>query len=171
MIKKRIKNSLNYKHTAVIKLIDAEFDRINPTDKIKKGFIGAEGIDENCFNESWYKYRVNYTAETYFTNNEKKDIIMDLDDFIVRLKKHNITPVLFSSPTYSEYNAFLDKEVLFENKRDIQQLCHKHNIEYFDYMKDNRFSKYDFNDPDHLNKNGAKKFSIFLNQDIASLTQ
>lgn len=171
MIKKRIKNCLKYKNTSIIDHIDAEYDRINPMDKIRRGFIGAEGIDENCFNETWYKYRAEYTAKNYFSLNEKEEVMADLNDFIIKLKSHEIVPILFSTPTYSEYNSFLDEKILQQNQRDIQQLCELQNIVYLNYMNDKQFSKNDFNDPDHLNKQGAMKFSELLNQDISALPE
>jgi hypothetical protein len=135
---------------------------VNIYDTLINGFIGFSGQDKTSFNEIRYKER----AEVFIENNvesERKIVIEDLKSFITYLKKNNIEPILFSSPTFSEYNNFLDSVVINKNKNDIKNICQEFKIQYWRYNEDIRFSENDFYNQDHLNKKGAAKFSAILN--------
>ncbi len=51
----------------------------------------------------------------------------------------------------------------------INELKLKHNIIYYDFQDDKRFSIKDYRNDDHLNVNGAKKYSIIINEIISKL--
>lgn len=82
------------------------------------------------------------------------------------MKSKNITPILFSSPTFQDYNSFLDQKQIQRNLQNIDLLCKKFELEYWRFNEDNQFLKEDFYNQDHLNKKGAKKFSVILNQKL-----
>ena len=63
---------------------------------------------------------------------------------------------------FKEYISFLDTAVMRKNNRVAEILCKKYNMEFWDYAIDHDFIKYEFFNPDHLNKKGAERFSKML---------
>ena len=49
---------------------------------------------------------------------------------------------------------------------NIQELCNEYGTKYYNYLNDPRFNPEDFVDHDHLNKNGAGKFSGVLEREV-----
>jgi hypothetical protein len=91
-----------------------------------------------------------------------------LNELISELKKRNIKVFLVTSPVCETYYKFVDPSMDRENHVIINGLCKKYDLRYFDYFRDDRFGKEDFFDNDHLNRNGAEKFSSILDKDIVS---
>jgi hypothetical protein len=162
LLKKRVLQHLQEESTT----INFDVERgINLNDTLTYGFIGFSGQAKNTFNENHYKLRAKgFMVSTI--NNEKNEIINDLKDFIIFLKNNKIEPILFSSPTFNDYNKFLDTTTINKNKTDINGICKEFNIQYWRYNEDLRFIKRDFYNADHLNKNGAKKFSSIINSKL-----
>lgn len=159
LIKKDIKSRIQLDKSVIH--FDVE-NGVNIKDHLYNGFIGFEGSDSLSFNDLRYKKRANSFKEDTIKS-ERLDVIEDLNSFIEFLKDKNIEPILFSSPTYWEYNEYLDKKQINRNLEDIHKICKKYKIQYWRYNEDIRFSKEDFYNQDHLNKNGAAKFSAILN--------
>ncbi|WP_067149412.1 hypothetical protein [Pseudotamlana agarivorans] len=80
---------------------------------------------------------------------------------------NDIIPIVISPPVYKNYfNSYIiSKE---KRRKDyINQILLKYPaMVYIDYEQDSRFIVTDFKDEDHLNPNGAKKFSMLLNDTI-----
>ena len=162
LLKKDIIRRIKYDNSAID--FDVE-EGINIEDPLCNGFMGFTGTDSTSFNNSNYKIR----AETFKEDtikSERLEVMIDLNDFILFLKNENIEPILFSSPTYQDYNKYLDGKQIDRNLEDIHSLCKKYNIQYWRFEDDIRFLKEDFYNPDHLNKKGAAKFSIILNDSL-----
>lgn len=78
-------------------------------------------------------------------------------------KIRNIKLVFITTPTWHTYYEKLDKKQLDK----MYDIIHGYTeIEYHDYLKDNRFVEDDFYDGDHLSDVGAKKFTLILNEEI-----
>lgn len=163
LLKKRIGNKLRYGQKAVD--FDVE-EGVNVTIPIKRGFVSLEKTNEHEFTKEYYRTRNIYFNDIIKSSNEKEEILKDLDDFVQILLAHHVTPIIFTSPTFIEYNKFLDTSVLDGNAKDIFKLCSKYKIEYWDFMNSNVFSKDDFNNVDHLNSKGALKFGRLLNDSL-----
>lgn len=162
-LKKRIVNRIKYGDN----IIDFDVENgVNLKDSIVKGFISYEGINESLFTVENYKSRINYFNEVIVNSNEKEDVLADLRYFIEILIENEITPILFTTPTYHEYNKFLETSIINENIKEINNICKTYNIEYWDFMNCNKFEKNDFYNVDHLNKSGALKFGKILNDSI-----
>ncbi len=143
--------------------IDFDVEKgVDTKDSLINGFIGLSGQNKKAFNEKNYKLRAKVFTEDILKS-ERREVIKDLKSFIVFLKNNNIEPILFSSPTFNEYNKFLDSATIARNKNDINSICKEFDIQYWRYTEDMRFLKKDFYDQDHLNKKGAVKFSTILN--------
>lgn len=87
-----------------------------------------------------------------------------LENFIQSAAKKNIQIILVTTPTQKYY---ADSIMLQSNykvmQKKLQIIDSKYsNCMYINSLKDTSFVKEDFYDSDHLNENGAKKYSIYL---------
>ncbi len=142
------------------KYLDSEYG-VNPHSSYIKGFLAFEGTDNSRFNNKAYKERVASWKED-INNSERKEIVQDLRELITTLKNKGIKPILFSNPTYKDYNMFLDKNIINRNNHDISIICDEFKIKYLDFMIDKHFTKEHFYNEDHLNSKGAKLFTQMI---------
>ncbi len=75
---------------------------------------------------------------------------------------------MITTPTYKTYYKFINPLTEEKNLETIKTICKKYDCAYHDYFRDSRFNLMDFSDNDHLNSNGAKKFTEIINKDIIS---
>lgn len=149
------------------KVIDFDVENgVKITDSIVKGFIPFTG-NSTSFNEKHYESRAESFYNSYRTS-DKKEVLIDLEHFIQELKKKGVTPILFATPTFGDYNVFLNKHVILQNTKYINYLTAKYNLEYWDYSNSERFKKEDFYNCDHLNIKGANVFSKILNDRLVN---
>ncbi len=111
------------------------------------------------------KKRAEFHKSICFEANSGKNL-ESLHALLRELSKRDIKCVLVTTPTYGTYYHHLDKGLLLESKKIINQLVDKYSCSYFNYLKDNRFNKEDFYDNDHLNSEGAEKFSQIIDNEI-----
>jgi len=75
--------------------------------------------------------------------------------------------ILLTLPALSHYTSRLDKKQSDLMVRTCETLQEKYeNVRYFSYLNDPRFTKEDFRDADHLNRRGAKKFTLILRKSL-----
>ena len=158
LLKKEITRSIWHPNSVIN--FDVE-NGVDLNDTLINGFIGYTVQNKMLFNKLKYKTRAKSFKENSLES-ERREVIVDLESFIDFLKKNNIEPILFSSPTFREYNQYLDSVTIQKNKNDIKKICKKFDIQYWRYNEDIRFLYEDFFDPDHLNKKGAAKLSSIL---------
>ncbi len=164
MLKKTISNKLKYKDT---KILDFDVEEgVDISKPMRKGFLDFEGVNESAFGEKFYTARARAFNNVVKESNENVEILTDLEDFIKILVCNDIVPILFTPPTFHDYNDYLDYNFIKKNNADIQKICAKYDLEYFDFMDSPLFSKDDFNSCDHLNRQGAKKFGRLLDKII-----
>ncbi len=94
-----------------------------------------------------------------------------LDSFIQLAKKKNIHIILVTTPTQKYY---ADSIVLQSNYKLMQKSLESidatySNCVYINSLKDSSFLKEDFYDNDHLNENGAKKYSVYLDSILKNI--
>tara|TARA_R100000935_G_scaffold11971_2_gene23713 strand:+ start:1023 stop:1985 length:963 start_codon:yes stop_codon:yes gene_type:complete len=142
---------------------------VNLNDSIKNGFIGFEGHDNLAFNESKFADRANTFNRKVANSNEKLVIEKDLNNFIEILIDKGVAPILFTTPTFVEYNKYLNPNYSNLNELDFEKISRNHNIPYWDFMNSELFKIDDFYNGDHLNKKGAFKFGKILNDSINNL--
>jgi hypothetical protein len=83
--------------------------------------------------------------------------------------EHKIRVVLLSTPMYTTY---LLREIPAKNERRkqfINELTGLPGVFYFDFEKDQRFQIHDFKNDDHLNSDGAKKYSLIVDSLLGTL--
>lgn len=110
--------------------------------------------------ESWS--RKNYPA----TVEENKKV---LEDYLTLLEKCNIQPILFLPPMYKEYEENFSREKINELFAYLNELYRKHDFIFVNGWAMNGFEDQDFRDINHLNINGAKKFSAKINEIVMQL--
>jgi hypothetical protein len=142
---------------------------VNLKDTIQNGFIGFEGKDLDAFNENKFQGRANIFNQKYENSKEKLEIEEDLNGLLQILINRDIVPVLFTTPTFVEYNKYLNPNFENLNELDFDRISRKHNIPYWNFMNSKLFKPEDFYNGDHLNKKGAFKFGEILNDSINNL--
>jgi len=146
-------------------LVDINKGQYNNTN-IEKGWLPFVETDTANMNANAYSERAKSFNETVEKNaGEKSQVIADLEDFIILLKSKNITPVFITTPCYPGFKKLLDKNIMPQNKIDIDSLCEKYNIKYFNFY-DEPFNEEEYHDCDHLNKTGANRFSKMINDKL-----
>lgn len=164
MFKKSLVRKLQYKGQ---KVLDLEVESgINPLDSIEKGYIGFSFDDSASFNAKTYQDRADGFTLRVKSSKEHAQVLHDLRNFILQLKKRGITPVFFSTPVYADFQPYLDKEILRKNQLEVHQLCRQYGLKYLDYSQSKNFSRADFYDSDHLNKKGARRFGRILSNKL-----
>lgn len=140
--------------------LDNTIDRSIP---LYNGSFMLKGTDESKFSEEELQKKIKVFREDTLRS-ERKEVLQDLTGFIEYLQDKGIQPILFSAPTYTEFNELVDPNQIKRNKRDIDYLCTTYDLDYWRFEEDPRFHKEDFHDADHLNSAGAAKFSRILNE-------
>ena len=109
--------------------------------------------------------RVNVHNKEKFSG-RRKEIETDLEDFVKQLTEKKIRIVFLTTPVFTSYSKFCDRDILDANGNFINSLCSKYSCKYYNFFEDKRFVKNDFFDNDHLKNNGAKKLSAILNDTL-----
>ncbi|MBF6642551.1 hypothetical protein IVB69_13750 [Flavobacterium sp. J49] len=164
---KLLKNDLSGKYK-VIKAIDldTDYDLNRP---IEKGFFGYKGTREEGMTAIHIFNRAGKGLDEGISP-EKREITMDLEDFIRILKTKSITPILLTMPCHKDYVKALHKNMVKRAESDYQKLAQKYQLEYWNYLNF-PMERMNFHDCDHLNIKGAEKFSKVLNERLMEKIQ
>lgn len=145
--------------------------RFNPeltADISPNGWAIVDTMTKNPYiSDELGKKRMAYHQSTLKPERFEENIKM-LDAFVAACKARNVQVCFITPPVFKTYYANADTAVVNKNSKAIKALCDKYGATYHDYFTDGRFTLKDFNDNDHLNFMGAKKFSHILDQDLLS---
>lgn len=142
---------------------------VNLLDTLKQGYIGYTGSELGSFNKSKYFIKANIFNDKVFKKQDSiADVRLDLENFILELKERKIQPILFTTPTFIEYNSYLDSSLLNQIFHIYNDIAKVHNIPFWNFMNSELFGKDCFYDGDHLNKRGARKFGLMLNDSLTN---
>lgn len=90
-----------------------------------------------------------------------------LEHMINLAKQRNIRILFYTPPAYKTYIEHLNAKQLNQTTNLMANLASdNNNVTYINLLKDGSFKLSDFYDPDHLNIDGAKKFSLMLDRFI-----
>lgn len=89
-----------------------------------------------------------------------------LDELFSKLKAANIQSVIVTTPCAPSYYNNMDNERYLRMQNETKSLMQKYNLEYYNYLKDERFVVEDYFDSSHLNTQGAEKFSRILKEEV-----
>jgi hypothetical protein len=149
--------------------------------KIIKGIIGT--------NNFWFRTTTAEEAENYAEERYQEHVATNMDesgnmlvnqeelealyDIISLCREIGARPILLTVPYLHEYYQCIEENApqFFEEfYQEIEQVCENTGVEYFDYSRDERFADaYDlFLNIDHMNRDGARKFTGILFNDIVA---
>lgn len=89
-----------------------------------------------------------------------------LEELIRTIQSRGVAVVLLTTPVYRTYSEHMSPGIWKITQDVISRLSELYHIPYFNYLKDPRLSKEDFEDNDHLNVSGARKFSKIIEQEL-----
>jgi len=133
---------------------------------IVKGFVPYTDTSE--LDEKYTRDRAAFFNNIVRTSAERKEILADLEGFIVDLKARKIFPIFITLPCYAPYRELLDKKVQQQNRADILTLSRKYKIPYLDYFT-MPLSPDCYLNCDHLNGKGSLIVSDSLSSDLERL--
>ena len=92
------------------------------------------------------------------------------NDYLTLCEENKIRPIMFLPPTTNCYKKYFNRQMLDEFYYLVGRACRKHTGAIFiDGWKLQGLTDADFYDVDHLNIQGAAKFSEFLNRCIEQI--
>ena len=147
-----------------IKYWDAE-EGTNNQSVTPSGFLPFIGEQEGW--RSTLRYSSKIQGFNHKMSIETIESSLEIIDSIWKIcDDNNIRVYLFTAPTFTDYNMFLDKKQLAVNDSLIELICDKYNLSHFNYMEDTAFKAKHFYNADHLNEYGstllAKKLTVDL---------
>ena len=83
-------------------------------------------------------------------------------------RQKGISVTLITTPAWVTYRSRLDPDQFRRFRLLADRLAQLADTQWHDYMSDTRFTADDFYDADHLNTDGAVKFSRILKEDIGN---
>ncbi|MGQ3480903.1 hypothetical protein [Paenibacillus sp. TY11] len=78
------------------------------------------------------------------------------------LQENNIKPILLVCPVSKYYHQFFPPRIKEEFKKNVEMILEEFNVHIIDLFESDKFMDTDFYDASHLNKEGAKKLTLFL---------
>ena len=152
-------------------------DNFNP--KIPKPKLNKFGFMTNDFQDRFSKLKNDsLKIENSFKMNNKfekkvnfKTNSVFLKKIIEKCQKNSVKIILIGTPLYRTYNAKLPLKIKMQNQQLVSNLTNRFGIQYFDFSKSNRFHLKDFKNDNHLNPDGAKKFTLIIDSVLTNYTK
>jgi hypothetical protein len=143
-------------------------DNFNPT--IHKPKLNKYGFMVNDFhdrfsklNNDTLKIRKTFKMNHKFEN--QKNFKLNAS-FLAKISKEcsdkKVKLVFITTPFYDTYASHIPLEASRQVQKLVNSISHNNNIPYFDFSKSKRFTLRDFKNDNHLNPNGAQKFSLIM---------
>lgn len=117
------------------------------------------GIEEGALHNSFINMNIN---KAHIIENGKH-----IYDIISKCESKNIQVLLINTPFYDTYISNTNSKYV-EVKNEFCKYFDEHfsNTKYFDFTNDSRFTGDDFYDSNHLNDEGARKFTLIVDSII-----
>lgn len=133
------------------------------------GFDPLIGNNLNALTEEYgikTVYRHIGKLDSNLNNPMYRSNISLLKQIIDYLSERNIKLILVTTPTHPSYYNNIPKNILNFIHSELEVITDKYNINYYDHLMDDRFIDTDFYNCDHLNVEGAEKFSKIFNEEV-----
>lgn len=133
------------------------------SDSLWEKFISGIMDEEEIKKDSWMVEKdcnKNYPITV-------QENIKILKEYIQLLKTKGIKPIVVVCPTSEHYYSRFSPRIKSEFIDIINKVKDEFNIEVLDYFESKDFTDNDFYNVSHLNKEGAKKFTKMLREDIS----
>lgn len=152
-------------------------DNFNP--KIPKPKLNKFGFMTNDFQDRFSKLKNDsLKIENSFKMNNKFDNQINLETNSVFLKKiiekcqkNSVKIILIGTPLYRTYHAKLPLKIKMQNQKLVSNLTNRFRIQYYDFSESKRFHLKDFKNDNHLNPDGAKKFTLIIDSVLTNYTK
>ncbi len=109
-----------------------------------------------------------YSRHHHADDTDNIIVLKDEEDALLGMleicRKHQIRPILVTTPYRKEYNDLFSESYLSSFYTEVKSICNISEAEYYDYSHDERFTlsnEYERN-ADHLSSEGAKVFTDIL---------
>lgn len=110
------------------------------------------------------------TAHTITDPKFLNENINVLDSIIQYASRRNIKVLFYTPPGGQTYMENLNKNQMEQVIQIAREMTSRNsNVYYINFMNDRSFTDADFSDADHLNRNGAKKLSLKINDWIEQM--
>jgi DltD protein len=107
------------------------------------------------------------TRVTFPTNPDNIPLnIQYLEELLDALKARRIQAVFVTTPCFRSCYENLNQDMYRRMQDEVQVLCQKYGLKYYNYLEDPRFSVDDFHDNQHLSTRGAEKLSEILKDEV-----
>ena len=157
-----IKEKLSYFFYVYTPKVSFKLLNENKDVKMINGWSGNESSIATRLTERYGKERAQSFDLAINQSRKSKEYIevqKDYEALIRFLNQNNITPIVITAPCNKEFTKFLDEKNIQYNLDFIQKMKSKYNLVYLNSLNDSLFKKSDFYNNDHLNKEGAEKYS------------
>lgn len=148
--------------------------KLLPTFSPSLKVFAAEPIEMDEAAVAEFASRAAMRFDRHFNNKEtlflpeREEQLLSLIDYC---KKHELTPVLITTPFSVYYNTPVPEDFLDRFYGTINRIASDTSVSYYDYSHDARFSEnltY-FSDSDHLNAEGAAYFMEIIAEEVPEL--
>ena len=102
-------------------------------------------------------------SETKFDKSLLHENVKLLESIYFLCKEHNIRLTLINLPKATCYYEFYNKDLVSTAQTIIREFSKDKDVVFYDLWKSDEFNDEMFSDNDHLNEDGAKKFTLKLN--------
>jgi len=128
------------------------------------GFIENDFYDRfSKLNNDSLKIVKTFSMNSKFDNQEDVKINVDfLIKIIKRCQQKNIKIVFMTTPFYTTYYNGIPTKAATQIRNLIKGFSDKYSIPYYDFSNSTRFHLKDFKNDNHLNPDGAKKFTTII---------
>lgn len=143
-------------------------DNYNP--KLIKPKLNTFGFMTNAFpgrfteleNDS-IKINQTFKMNSIFDNQKNFKLNMFfLNKIIQECQKKKVEIIFIGTPLYQTYYSKIPLKTEIQVKNALRRVTNKYGIEYYDFSRSKKFYLKDYINDNHLNPNGAKKFTLLI---------
>ena len=101
------------------------------------------------------------------TSDDTRFVVEAYNDVAELCKKHGVNLIAIATPYYKTRTDQITEKEIADYHFAVAEIKKKHpEVQFYDFTYDKRFTSDDFQDPLHLNNNGARKFSLIIKNEI-----
>jgi hypothetical protein len=153
---KLMKNSAEFLNHDVLN----DFDRWGGV--VEGGFLKPADLHQSSV-EALLRHHGMMKSENFADN------VTHIQKMISMLQERQIRVILVTTPVTSYYRAGIRDDSFTRMQVALNEIARAKNVKYCNYFSDDRFNLSDFVDGDHLNRDGAIKFSKLLGREVLHL--
>ncbi len=143
-------------------------DNFNP--KIPKQKLNKFGFMTNDFRDRFSKLKNDsLKIENSFKMNNKfnnqlnfKTNTIFVNKIIEKCQKNSVKIIFIETPLYRTYNSKIPMIIKMQHQDLLSNFTNRFGIPHYDFSNSERFHLKDFKNDNHLNPDGAKKFTIIV---------